>query len=239
MQRKRIAYFLLLNVVVSALTTWVVLTVWDRTQRKAFERATSELVLPSPLPAEAAAAVVATASPLPPLQPHQVRPGETLSDIALAYGVTVDELLAINGLSDADAVGANQVIYVPAEETDIPEPDGQSPTAGPVAVVSSGEIEIISVVGVGDLETERVLLGEKKGGKHALAGWQLRDEQGHIYTFPQATLYENGQIVVNTRAGVDNPLELFWGLDEPVWESGEMVTLYDDTGAVPATFQVP
>ena len=72
-----------------------------------------------------------------------------------------------------------------------------------------------------------------------MAGWQLRDEDGNIYTFPQATLYENGQIVINTRVGSDNPLELFWGQAEAVWKSGEVATLYDAAGQVQSTFQIP
>ncbi len=239
MQRKQLFGYLLLNVLVSASTVWLVLTLWSRAQQSMIERAVAEI--PQPLENHPAATdvVLPTAAPERLLQPHQVRPGETLSDIALLYDTTVEELLAINGMSDADSLGANQVVYVPAPTE---APAAASPTASATAVDGSpaaGSIQIVSVVGVGDLGTERVLLGEVGGGKHALAGWQLRDEDGNIYTFPQVTLYEGGQIVVNTRVGVDTPLELFWGLDEAVWRSGETVTLFDAGGEEQATFLIP
>ncbi len=213
MQRKQLLGYLLLNVVVSASTVWLVLTLWSRSQQAAVERAVAGIPQPLESPPAVTEVVIPTAAPERPLQPHQVRPGETLSDIALLYDTTVDELLAINGMSNADSLGANQVIYVPAPtKTPLASVPAASPVAGETPAAAVGGIQIVSVVGVGDLGTERVLLGEVGGGKHVLAGWQLRDEDGNVYTFPQVTLYEGGQIVVNTRVGVDTPLELFWGL---------------------------
>jgi len=239
MQRKQLLGYLLLNVVVSASTVWLVLTLWSRAQQSAIERVVAEIPQPLENHPVATDVVIPTAAPERPLQPHQVRPGETLSDIAFLYDTTVEELLAINGMSDADTLGANQVVYVPVP-TETPAASAPAVSAAAEETPSaSGGIQIVSVVGVGDLGTERVLLGEAGGGKHALAGWQLRDEDGNIYTFPQVTLYEGGQIVVNTRVGVDTPLELFWGLEEAVWRSGETVTLLDDSGTVQATFMVP
>ncbi|MBC8508992.1 MAG: LysM peptidoglycan-binding domain-containing protein [Chloroflexi bacterium] len=240
MQWKRLTLYLLINVVVSAITTIIVLTLWERAHQNEFDRATAQVVMPTVAPTEDVRPLEPTLMPTIPLQAHQVRSGETLGDIALEYDVTVEELMEINGLTDADALGTGQVVYVPEQGTasasdetpPTPVPDqGSSP--------SEGQIEIVSVVGVGDLNTERLVLGEAGGGKHALAGWQLHDEDGNVYTFPQATLYENGQIVINTRVGLDNPLELYWGLSDPVWGSGEFATLYDATGQPQAIYQIP
>ncbi len=238
MQWKRLTLYLLINVVVSAITTVVVLTLWERARQNEFERATAQTVLPSPAPTEAPQPLEPTLRPTIPLQAHQVRAGETLGDIALTYETTVEVLMEINGLTDADALGTGQVIYVPEQGA---APETPAPTTAPEQSPppSEGSIEIVSVVGVGDLNTERLVLGDAGGGKHALAGWQLHDEDGYIYVFPQATLYQNGQIVVNSRAGQDNPLELYWGLSEAVWESGEIATLYDAAGQTQAVYQVP
>ncbi len=239
MQWKRLSVYLFINIVVSALTTIVVLTVWDRSHRAEYDRLASEAALPSAVITEPTETVSQPAvMPTIPLQPHQVRTGETLSDIALEYGMSVDEILEINGLTDADSLGAGQLIYVPAT-TETTTSALQTPESTQAESADRGQIEIVSIIGAGDLGTERLMLRDVGGGKHVLSGWQLTDEDGHIYTFPQATLYENGQIVVNTKAGVDNPLELFWGLGEAVWVSGEIATLYDSNGQVRGTFQVP
>ena len=45
---------------------------------------------------------------------HVVKPGETLSHIARRYGVTVNALVAANGLKSANYVYVGQHIYIPA-----------------------------------------------------------------------------------------------------------------------------
>ncbi len=45
---------------------------------------------------------------------HKVKPGETLSHIARRYGVTVNALVAANGLKSANYVYVGQHIYIPA-----------------------------------------------------------------------------------------------------------------------------
>lgn len=70
---------------------------------------------------------------------HYVRYGETLSDVAARYGVTVDTILAWtgNGITSADSVLEDQTVFVPGGVQ--PSPVAQ-PTAAltdpPVAVVS-------------------------------------------------------------------------------------------------------
>jgi membrane-bound lytic murein transglycosylase D len=44
-----------------------------------------------------------------------VRPGQTLSDIAKAYGTTVPALLEHNGIRDARDLRAGQVVAIPAD----------------------------------------------------------------------------------------------------------------------------
>jgi LysM repeat protein len=234
MQWKRLVFYLLINVLVSASTTFVVLNIWENRQQAELQRATSDVVIPVVNSTQDEQPAEPTLVPTIPLLIHQVRSGETLGDIAEEYEVTIDELMEINGLADADAIGVGQVIYVP-DKTE------QAPTPLPVESENTvqGQVEIVSVVGVGDLNSERLIIGEAGGGKHSLAGWQILDEDENVYTFPQATLYENGQIVLNSKAGVDNPLELFWGLPQPVWESGEMISLVDASGQEQASFQVP
>jgi LysM repeat protein len=60
---------------------------------------------PSPTP---------TPTPLPP-RAHDVEEGETLSDIAELYGVSMDEILALNPEVDPELINAGQVLLVPAD----------------------------------------------------------------------------------------------------------------------------
>lgn len=239
MQWKRLSFYLLINVVVSAVVTLIVLTLWDRTQRAQVGEAPSLAGIASPTATIFVQPTTSASEPPSNLRSHQVRSGETLSDIALLYGVSVEEIMEINSISDPDSLGVGQVIYVPVPATATSAPSGPEPTQAADAGSSTGQIEIVAVVGVGDLSSERVVIEERAGGELSLFGWQLQDQDGQVFNFPQATLYENGAINLNTAAGMNTPLDLYWGLSEAVWESGEMVTLLDAAGQVQATYQVP
>jgi competence protein ComEC len=106
-------------------------------------------------------------------------------------------------------------------------------------VTGNPEVEIESVVGAGDLGSERVMLRRTGSGDLSLAGWQILEEGGTVYIFPQLNLYEGGAVTLYTQAGQSTVVELFWGLDKPLWESGETVILLDNTGQVRATYRVP
>ena len=101
---------------------------------------------------------------------------------------------------------------------------------------------IDSVIGPGDLETEKVLLKHRGEGEFSLAGWQLSSKKGAFYEFPKVPeliLFENGAVSVNTKTGADSVIDLFWGLDESVWSSGETVTLRDPQGIARDSYAIP
>ena len=52
------------------------------------------------------------------VESYVVQPGETLSLIAAVFGCTVEEVAAANGLSDANAIHAGQVLYIPVTATE-------------------------------------------------------------------------------------------------------------------------
>ena len=249
MQWKRLTYYLLINVAVSAITTLVVLSLWERSHQTVVEDVASVAQLPTPVPTNPPVLPTLPPSPTPDYQTHEVESGETLGQIATAYDLTIEDLLEINNLADPNKLEIGQVIYIPpgdqeqvdqavVEETQVAATE-VSATDDQIAIEAGAEIEIVAIVGVGDLASERVELGDLKGEKHALEGWYLEDEDGNRFIFPQATLYENGKIRVNTKAGTDSAINLFWGLDEPIWEPGEFATLYDPEGNPQAAYQVP
>lgn len=45
---------------------------------------------------------------------HKVQPGDLLSSLADVYSVTVDEIIAANGLADADNIAVGQELQIPA-----------------------------------------------------------------------------------------------------------------------------
>ncbi len=100
-------------------------------------------------------------------------------------------------------------------------------------------VDIVSVIGAETLDAEMVLVRYQGEGELDLAGWHLEDEDKNIYLFPQLTLYPGGAVQVHTMAGQDTVVDLYWGLRQSVWKSGEEVTLVDPQGSPRATYQVP
>ncbi len=71
-------------------------------------------------------------TPIPP-RVHQVQENETLIDIAIAYDLTVEEILVMNPDVDPDLIQANQILLIPAATptvgpTSTLEPDAPTPT---------------------------------------------------------------------------------------------------------------
>lgn len=100
-------------------------------------------------------------------------------------------------------------------------------------------VQIESVVGAGTLNAETAVIHYSGDGQLNLAGWQLKDEDGNTFTFPQLTLYKNGSVQVHSSAGTNTVIDLYWGFGEPVWGSGENARLYDSQGNLRAVYRVP
>ncbi len=65
-----------------------------------------------------------------------------------------------------------------------------------------------------------------------MSGWQLKDEQNHVYTFPNGFILEAGASVkVHTGPGNDTNTDLYWGRRQAVWNNnGDTAYLYDAEG---------
>lgn len=61
---------------------------------------------------------------------HLVRAGETLSGIAQQYGVSMQQLMAVNGIQNADAIYSGQQLRIPGAPTPTPPPT-ETPTETP------------------------------------------------------------------------------------------------------------
>lgn len=266
---KRLFYYLIINVMVSACTVLLVLSLWDRARAPAIdeleinnspqviaqtERIPEIVTSTESIIDEGESNNEITAEPPEPVDSpvvseYQVRTGDTLGAIASRFGVSIELLMEANNITDPNKVDVGQVLIIPQIEapsaTRTPIPTATMATSTPQATVppieTNGDAQVIidSVIGAGDLNTERVMLKRIGSGALSMEGWQLREEGGLVFTFPQFKLFEAGAVYIYSRAGQPTSFQLFWGLEEDVWRSGEMVTVLDDQGQVRATYQVP
>ncbi|MCH7662685.1 MAG: lamin tail domain-containing protein, partial [Chloroflexi bacterium] len=95
------------------------------------------------------------------------------------------------------------------------------------------------IVGAGDLGSERIVIHHVGEIEISLEGWRLRDEDGNEYIFPNLTMVGQGSVTLFSKVGTNTVVELYWGLEATVWETGEVATLLDPDGNPQATYIVP
>jgi hypothetical protein len=100
-------------------------------------------------------------------------------------------------------------------------------------------VEIVSIVGAGTLDAEWVIVRNAGMEPLSLAGWQLKASNRNVFTFPNLTLNSSGAVQVHTISGTNTVIDLYWGLNDPVWGSGEEAQLLDPSGNVRAVYTVP
>jgi hypothetical protein len=109
-------------------------------------------------------------------------------------------------------------------------------------------IEIGEVGGVGNLATEYIRLERPNSDPQdtiSLAGWSIKDENNRRYDILEQSglasldLHGQGAIDIYSKEGSSNPIELYLGLNDPIWTPGETVTLLDPDGEVHDTYEIP
>ena len=253
--------FLFLNIIVSAVVVLSILFWWNNRgggAAAAEATATAALpagVLPTPnvaappsgtVPPEAAGASADTAAGDTPVV-HVVQSGDTLNRISQQYDVSVEDIMAANGLTDPNIISVGQQLTIPVGG--LPTPTVPAPTEiaalpSPIpteaVTAGQGEIAIAGITDPGALDTEAVQIVNNGAELQSLLGWTVRDEDNNAYTFGDVSIFGEGAgILLHSRAGTNSPLELFWGLEEPAWRSGETLTLWDAAEQVVTTYIVP
>ena len=83
-----------------------------------------------------------------------------------------------------------------------------------------------------NLQDEWVQISNKGSSPVSLNGWKIEDEGSkHTYTFPSYTLNSGTTVTVYTGKGTNSATELYWQLDDPIWNNdGDTAYLYDNSG---------
>lgn len=180
---------------------------------------------------------------------HTVQAGETLNIISQQYDVSIDDIMAVNGMDNPNFIAVGQQLTIPIGG--IPEPTAApteavvvvalpSPIPTEPAAAGGGVIGVTGIIDPGILETEAVQLVNSGAQQQSIQGWKVRDEDNNVYTFGDVSIFGDGAgVLLHTRAGDDTFSDLHWGLAEPAWRSGETLTLWDAGEQVVATFVVP
>lgn len=213
---------------------------------------------PSPQPSASTTAIIPpTTSPVVPSPTpgpllYTIQEGDTLMSIATDHGISVQELIAANGLDNPDVIFPGQVLVIPNQfaPTPLPSvpPTGTPPTPSPAPSLPpppatptfSGpvQVEIAGALGVGDVSAEVVRI-RNRGGTVSFEDWSLSSSGGERFNFPRLVLFPGTEVVIHSGPGESSPMELYWGRAQPAWESGELLTLRNGEGAVVDTYLIP
>lgn len=230
--------YLGLNILVSAVTTLLVISIFGRGRAV-------EPVLSTPtvdLVAQVAQALpTQTSTPVPTPTPfiYIVRGGDTMYEIAQTFGLSVEELMAANDLDNANDLDVGQELEIPGGEAVLQATESAAAQV-PIPTIAgpSYQVLIAAVEGAGDLERELIRL-ENVDGEVAMAGWTLMNGNREVYRFPDFTFYSRGAVEIHSRAGTDSPVELHIGADRALWEPGAEIRLVDLEGSIQSVFQIP
>jgi LysM repeat protein len=243
--------FILVNILVSATVVLAILFWWDNRESSTVQATAVVIAQPpratSPATTGAPEQAPVGETPVDEVEDqviYVVQPGDTLGIISQQFDILLIDLMEANKITDANFVNAGDTLVIPVigAETSTPFPT-ETPNLDTVpspipTLPSPGEavVEIMEVIGPGELNEERVSLINSGERQINLGNWQLEDGQGHIYVFGTVTLFGNGvELIVHTRIGQSGLLDLFWGLNEAIWQPGDTVLLRDAEGTVRAT----
>lgn len=250
MNFKRLLFYLILNIIVSSVTILLVLNIWDRAHRTE----SAELEPVSMLPTVIASAIPPTntpsARPTIAVRPYEVGPGDTLGEIAIVFGVSVDQLMEINNISDPDELRTGMTLHIPiqgttAQENTSDSQDNSQPESEPIPTATfppepeRNIIKILTIVGVDDLATEHLQIQSLSPEALSMEGWRMETNDGEIYYFPKITLFEHGAVDLYTRAGINSVVALYWGRSTPIFQSGDQAVIYDSEDNVQAVYSIP
>lgn len=76
------------------------------------------------------------------------------------------------------------------------------------------------------LRAEYIVVKNTGPRKRQLRGWVVRDKEGHRFRFPDYRIPAGGSVKIHTGSGRNQRGDLYWGLDNFVWNNdGDKATL--------------
>ncbi len=193
-----------------------------------------------------APATIMVIQPTRPPRTHIVSSGETLGIIASLYGLSLEEIIAVNGITDPNQLFVGQELIAELPPTPMP-------TDTPTAVPESARTPIPTVaieLGESSLAITRVVTAENvdeaqfdlvnSGTTPAqLDQWTLTVND-QTYRFANTVLFGSGAaITLHAGAGQNGATDLYWGLETPAWQPGDEITLRDADNALRIQFTIP
>jgi LysM repeat protein len=150
-QVKRFFYFVLLNIVISALTVITVLRLWERDHPSISAGNTPVVIVVTPTQSVILPLLSNNSSPneinivdygVPITGTYQVRPtvemlsyqvkeGDSLGALAVQFNVSVADIMTVNGLTDPDSLYIGQIILIPTAPLPTITPTSIPPTVSP------------------------------------------------------------------------------------------------------------
>lgn len=161
-QVKRLFYIILINILVSAATVFLVLNYWEKRDSslaapgaEALTPVVLVITATSPdIPATEAVSIPIAAAqdnppkpsePAPQITPtnapeviqYQVREGDTLGSISVQFDVSVETIMALNEISDPNTVYLGQILLIPTGELEAEEAAPDTATEAPPTATPS------------------------------------------------------------------------------------------------------
>ena len=166
-----------------------------------------------------------------------VQAGDSLLAIATRYGLTVAELVDANKLDNPDFVFSGQRLVIPrAGGGDSSE---AAPTATSTPAATGQGLRIGAVESPGSSLSEAISLVNDSNLAVNLQGWQLAREGGPTYTFESVSIFPGGSLWIHSRAGSNTSVALYWGEENPIWQSGAVIQLRNPQGELVTSAIVP
>ena len=164
-----------------------------------------------------------TATPPPAAAPHYQATIDAQQLTIEALEVSPPMILVVTATPDLIAPPAEAVVAT------------MDPSLLPTAITA--QVEIASVQFWGDITAEVVEI-RNLGNVVNLRGWELVNERGESFVFPDFRMQQGGLVRIFSRQGQNTPAALYWNRETPAWTEGDTATLVDANGQVQAVFRV-